>query len=154
MIERVIAGQDCHFRRFFAEVVRNRADLRVSTAENLPYPGYYRMKGFGIFSEVIMENFFAGFHNSLQRDDLMQAHRVTTFLHYVVIPEVVVDLIKEDMKVDWETALAIMGERTGVGEYFMETLMKTSLMTMISIKLWSMYHRVLCIDKMIVCPGY
>lgn len=43
---------------------------------------------------------------------------MTTFLHYVVIPELVVSLIEEHMKVDQERALMIMEESTEIGDFF------------------------------------
>lgn len=115
MISGIIAGADCHFRRRHQRVVVERVDRFVNSADNLPVPGYYGMKGFEIMSDMIMEEFANEFRLMMQDDDLMRIRGVTTFSHYVVLPEIAVDFIMEDMKVNWDDAIAIMEESVEVG---------------------------------------
>lgn len=118
LIEEVISGKDCPSRQHFAEVHRQRADRHVHSAENLPTPGYYGMKGFAILSDVIMGNFSNAFRQNLTRAPLMRARGVTNFLHYVVLPELSVIIIQEDMGVSSERAYQIREESMEVGEFF------------------------------------
>lgn len=114
IIRNAITGKDCLFRQRFEKIIERREDRFVNSAEKLPIPGYYGMKGFSLMSEAITEEYATELHRH-SIDPLIRARGMVSFLHYVILPEVAVDLIMEDTGKPWQQALALMEESAEVG---------------------------------------
>lgn len=76
----------------------------------LPSAGYYGPKGANLVAEAICVSFGDVLMRVAQFDPLIRARSAVEFLQPVVVPEVVVDPIREDMRIDGENALDILEE--------------------------------------------
>jgi len=120
-IESLINGQDCHHRLVLEEVVRAGKDRTLRTSKSNLTPGYYGYRGLRAISESIMKEHTDLLKERAVTDRLVSARGVTAFVQSVLVPEVTVQLIREDMGVkSEEEARDILVKSVAMGELLHE----------------------------------
>jgi hypothetical protein len=119
-MEDILNGATSHYGTVFSKNVRagkNRTLLK--TEQNLK-PGYYGSRGLRIMTENLIGHFSSLLRKVAVQDRLVSARGSTSFVQFVLVPELAVRLIMEDMGVKAAKARTIMQESMEIGDLLNE----------------------------------
>lgn len=115
-IRRLLNGADSRFRHEYQRIVDRGEDRAPITSRRNHVLGYYGMKGFAMISDILMTNFAGELRERAPYDPLIRARAPVEFVHYVIIPELAVQIVMEDMGVgSWDEARNILEESKQLG---------------------------------------
>lgn len=121
-IEKLIRGQDSHYRNLLDDIVEAGTERNLLKSKGNLTPGYYGSRGLQAISENIMLKFTPLLKERAVRDKAVMARGVTGFVQMVLVPEVATLLIMEDMSVDEEKARDVLTESIGLGDMVHEEI--------------------------------
>ena len=88
---------------------------RINAFMDIPRSGYYGTRGVAIITHAVMEKFALELREAERTDPVIIARGGVSFVQHVIVPEIILDLVMEDMGVDGGRALEIMGESAQIG---------------------------------------
>lgn len=122
----LLNGTSSYYREILSECVKsgkNRTLKQSMMSSDMPAgPGYYGSRGLRAMSENIMNKFSPQLRRIAVRDRLVAARGVIGYVQAVLVPELAVQLIREDMEVTTEEARRIMSESVGLGDILNDEL--------------------------------
>ncbi|KAK5657097.1 hypothetical protein OQA88_3625 [Cercophora sp. LCS_1] len=119
-LKSILQGTKCYYGDMFSQKIKSGQNKTMLKSEENPTPGYYGTRGFRVMSEIIVSNFSSLLRKRAVQDRLVSARGHTAYVQAVLVPELAVQLIKEDMSVGAEEARSIMNESVWVGELLNE----------------------------------
>ena len=118
----ILQGGESHYGDIFSQKIKsgqNRTLLKSEDDLNLS-PGYYGARGLRAMTDNLTWKFSSLLRERSVKDRLISARGHTAYVQAVLVPELAVQLIKDDMGVDVEKARVIMEESISVGELMNE----------------------------------
>ena len=121
-IEKLIRGQDSHYRNLLDDIVEAGTERNLLKSKGNLTPGYYGSRGSRAISENIMLQFTPLLKDRAVRDKAVMARGVTGFVQMVLVPEVATLLIMEDMNISEEKARDVLTESISLGDMMHEEI--------------------------------
>lgn len=121
-MQMVLRGKKSPFRDSLEEDIAAGTSRTLKKTESRLVPGYYGPRGLRAMSEYIIGEFSAVLRSRSVEDKTISARGPTTFVYRVMVPELAVQLIREDMGVGAEDARVIMRESMALGTLLNEEI--------------------------------
>ncbi|OHW93031.1 hypothetical protein CSPAE12_08338 [Colletotrichum incanum] len=118
----IINGGSSHYASLFVEKVKEGKNRTLLKAEGSLTPGYYGPRGLRALSENIIGNFSSILRERAVEDRLISSRGYSSYVEAVLVPELAVQLICEDMKVETDEARMILEESKWIGDLLHEDI--------------------------------
>ncbi|KAF8469548.1 RTC4-like domain-containing protein [Kalaharituber pfeilii] len=115
-LEEILAGKRKSAYRDELKEDQKRTKKLYSMDWESHTPGYYGPRGASIMVTAVMRNLAERIHEAAATDRVISTGGVMAYVQAVLVPELSVQFIKEDMKVDEEKARKIVKETMEIGE--------------------------------------
>ncbi|KAM7202174.1 RTC4-like domain containing protein [Rhypophila sp. PSN 637] len=119
-LQAILEGGQSYYGDIFKNSVKSGQNRTLLKSESNMTPGYYGIRGLRVMTDNLTYKFSGLLRERAVQDRLISARGHTAYLQTVLVPELAVQLIKEDMSVTEEKARTIMEESTTVGELLHE----------------------------------
>ncbi|KAK4220292.1 RTC4-like domain-containing protein [Rhypophila decipiens] len=119
-LQAILEGGQSYYGDIFKNSVKSGQNRTLLKSETNMTPGYYGIRGLRVMTDNLTYKFSGLLRERAVQDRLISARGHTAYLQTVLVPELAVQLIKEDMSVTEEKARTIMEESTTVGELLNE----------------------------------
>ncbi|KAJ9157392.1 hypothetical protein NKR23_g573 [Pleurostoma richardsiae] len=112
----LIEGGASHSADLLERNIKTGKSRTLFKTEESLTPGYYGLRGLRAMTEGIIKQFSALLKKRAVQDRLISARGHTSYVQTVLIPELCVEFIREDMRVDEKSARAVMKESRALGD--------------------------------------
>ncbi|GKT54807.1 hypothetical protein ColTof4_08332 [Colletotrichum tofieldiae] len=119
-LQDIIKGGSSHYASLLVDKVKEGKNRTLLKAEDSLTPGYYGPRGLRALSETIIGKFSSILRERAVEDRLISSRGYSSYVEAVLVPELAVQLICKDMKVETDEARAILEESRWIGDLLHE----------------------------------
>ncbi|KAM7205779.1 RTC4-like domain containing protein [Naviculisporaceae sp. PSN 640] len=121
-LQAILEGGDSYYGDVLKQSVKSGQNRTLLKSDQNMTPGYYGIRGLRVMTENLTYKFSRLLRERAVQDRLISSRGYMGYLQSVLVPELAVQLIKDDMSVSEEKAREIMAESSAVGELINEEL--------------------------------
>lgn len=119
-LQAILEGGQSYYGDIFNNSVKSGKNRTLLKSDQNMTPGYYGIRGLRVMTDNLTYKFSQLLRERAVQDRLISARGYMAYMQSVLVPELAVQLIKEDMSVSDEKARSIMEESCAVGELLNE----------------------------------